>query len=152
MARRNAAKKSERSLKNSLRVRRRGEEAVKTLAASRVFTYYAKAMTTQSALGKKIRLTKAQWAHIRIEHAELDSQHQSLRETLQAPDFICYNATEDSFEYYRHYAVTPVTAKYLKVVARHLNEEGFVITAFYLTKIKKRGRRCVYGQEIFARL
>lgn len=109
-------------------------------------------LEVRSKLGKRIRLTQKQWAHIREEHAELDNQQAAIGEALEQPDFVCYNMQEGGYEYYKHYRETPVMEKYLKVVTRHLNDEGFVITAFYLSRIQKRGRRSVYGEDIFDQL
>jgi hypothetical protein len=40
-----------------------------------------------------------------------------------------------------------VTEKYLLMVAKHLNDAGFIITAFFVSKIKKEGKEVIYGEE-----
>ncbi len=40
---------------------------------------------------------------------------------------------------YRFFADTPVTAKYLAVVVKLLDDDGFIVTAYFTDKVK-RGR------------
>lgn len=105
-----------------------------------------------SKLEKKIRLTEVQWIHIRIRHPELDNQSSRIIETLREPDFVCYCSEEENYQYYRYFVETPVSKKYLLVIANHLNEEGFVITAFFVGKIRKQDKEVVYGEENFYKL
>lgn len=100
-----------------------------------------------SKLNKKIRLTQVQWAHIRHEHPELDDQTKKIISAIEAPDFIYYSPKEDNYHYYKYFEHTPVTEKYLLAVVKHFNKEGFVITAFFMTKIKKKQKEVVYGEE-----
>ena len=105
-----------------------------------------------SKLEKKIRLTEVQWAHIRIKHSELDNQLSKMIETLKEPDLVCYSSDEENYQYYKYFAKTPVNEKYLLVIVKHLNKEGFVITAFFVGKIKKEFKEVVYGEKNFYKL
>ncbi|MEW6416890.1 MAG: PBECR2 nuclease fold domain-containing protein [Nitrospirota bacterium] len=100
-----------------------------------------------SKLNKKIRLTEIQWAHIESKHKELKNQIQKMIATLENPDFVYYSPTEENFHYYKRFEETPVTEKYLLMVAKHLNDDGFIITAFFVSKIKKEGKEVIYGEE-----
>ncbi len=100
-----------------------------------------------SKLGKTIRLTEIQWAHIDEKHKELRNQIQKMKTTLENPDIIYYSTTEENYHYYKYFKETPVTEKYLLLIVKHLNDEGFIITAFFVSKIKKKGKVVIYGEE-----
>ena len=104
---------------------------------------------TLSKLGKQIRLTDAQWEHIRRNHRELDNQLQKMQQALEHPDLVYYCPAEENYQYYKYFQRTPVTEKYLMLVVKHLNDEGFIITAFFMSpaKIRKTGKVVIYGQE-----
>ncbi|MBC8457211.1 MAG: hypothetical protein H8D67_04350 [Deltaproteobacteria bacterium] len=93
-----------------------------------------------SKFGKRIRLTRPQWIHILDHHKEMENQTEKLRETLQEPDFIAHNESEDTYRYYKFFPETPVSPKHVLVLTKHLNDEGFIITTFFLRKIKEKGR------------
>ncbi len=104
---------------------------------------------TISKLGKKIRLTDVQWIHILRKHKELDRQTQKMKRTLLTPDVVYYCPKEENYQYYKYFRQPPVTEKYLMVVVKHLNDEGFIITAFFISKgkMRKAGKEVVYGPE-----
>ena len=41
--------------------------------------------------------------------------------------------------FYRLYVNTPVTKKFLLAVVKILNEEGFIVTAFFTDRVKRGG-------------
>jgi hypothetical protein len=92
--------------------------------------------SVHSVLGRRIRLTDTQWRHIR-KRRELHGQLDNLRETLSSPESVFYVPYEDTYHYYRLYPQTLVGSKYMLVIVKHLNGEGFVITCFYARKISK---------------
>lgn len=47
--------------------------------------------------------------------------------------------THRFFLFYKLYEETPVTEKYLFVVIKTLNREGFIVTAFFTDRVKKGG-------------
>lgn len=87
--------------------------------------------------------------HIKYKHVELDSQISKIVSTLQEPDFVYYSPQEENYQYVRLFKETPVSEKYLLVIVKHLNEEGFVITGFFVSKVKRKEKRLVYGEENF---
>lgn len=105
-----------------------------------------------SRLEKKIRLTDVSWVHIQLKHPELNNQLSKIEETLERPDWVYYCANEENYQHYKYFAETPVTEKYILVVVKHLNKEGFVITAFFVTQINKAGKEVVCGKENFHQL
>jgi hypothetical protein len=88
-------------------------------------------------LNREIRLTKNRYEHI-LERAEMHNQEERIKETLKSPDIIkLSNHADDVLLYYKLYETSPVTRKYLVVIVKILNGDGFIITAFYTDKIKK---------------
>jgi hypothetical protein len=98
-----------------------------------------------SKQGVNARLTKTQWDHIALRHKELENQRDKIKETLQEPNFILYSTTDHNYQYYRYYSKTPFTAKYLLVNVKKSNSHGFIITAFFVGKIKEKGKVKIYG-------
>jgi hypothetical protein len=99
--------------------------------------------TVASVLSRRIRLTETQWKHIR-KRRELHGQMKKMRKTLVEPDAVYYVSGEDSYHYYRFYPRTPVSSKYMLVIAKHLDGEGFIITCFYARKISKPEKALLY--------
>lgn len=56
--------------------------------------------TVRSVLGKRIRLTKTQWEHIRKQR-EMHGQFERMQETLSEPDAAYYVPDEETYHYYR---------------------------------------------------
>lgn len=79
-----------------------------------------------------------------LKHKELLGQESKIRLSLQDPDFVLYSQSDDNYQYHRLFAKTPVSEKHLLVVVKHLDGEGFVITAFFLTKIREKRKVKVY--------
>jgi hypothetical protein len=62
-----------------------------------------------------------------------------LRKALASPDRIVRSRTDPTVElFYKHYASTPVTSKFLCTVVKALSGDNFIITAYY-TDTMKRG-------------
>lgn len=105
-----------------------------------------------SKLGKKVRLTEIQWTHIKYKHIELDNQISKMISALQEPDFVYYSPLEENYHYVKLFKETPISEKYLLIIIKHLNQEGFVITGFFVSEIKRKEKRLVYGEEDFDNL
>ena len=86
-----------------------------------------------SRLSKQIRVSKRYWESIVKKHESISGLEEQVKETLQNPVYIRVSK-EDSqvFLYYMRYG-----KYYLCVVCRHLNGDGFVITAYLTDRIKK---------------
>ncbi len=88
--------------------------------------------------GKKIRTTHAYWTKITSEkHAELIYTISDVQNTLQRPDLVYRSVTDDTIALYRKQVKTGT----LIVVAKHLNGEGFLVTAYETTKTRIKGER-----------
>ena len=84
---------------------------------------------------RKIRLTEKQWKHIKQDHPEIENED-VIKETLEKPTKITQLYRGTKYYYYKYYKNRQPPDKYLMVVVNYLNGEGFVITAFYVPKIK----------------
>lgn len=91
----------------------------------------------QDIHGRSLRLTEERLNHIRTAHPELEDALDFLEPTLQDPDRIVRSRTDDTVElFYRHFETTPVTSKYLSVVAKTTVDDPFIITMYFTDAIK----------------
>ncbi len=88
--------------------------------------------------GRAVRLTDERWVHI-LEHPEMVGQRKKLIETLTAPDVVIATTKDETVHtYHKRYARTPVTRKYLLVAVKILDDDAFILTAFFTSR-QKRG-------------
>lgn len=88
--------------------------------------------------GRRVRLTEVQWMHIIFFHLEVAKVKNRIEETLKSPDIVAEGATNDTRICYKLYQSTPVASlKYLAVVTRLLNEEGFIITSYFTERVRR---------------
>ena len=65
-------------------------------------------------------------------------QDAQIVETLRVPDLVVSSHHDATvLLYHKLYATTPVTRKYMVVMVKILDEDAFVITAFFTDKEKK---------------
>jgi len=83
--------------------------------------------------GKKIRLTQRGWKHIRDEHPEIVDPQEIIK-VLTMPNKILASDRDDSVGWYFLY--NKARKEYLKVSAKYLNGEGFIITAHHTSKLQ----------------
>jgi len=86
-----------------------------------------------SKLGKRIRVSKRHWEYIIKKHESVAGLEIHVRETIQNPQYIRVSKEDDQVIFY--YA--PYGKYFLCVVCRHLNGNGFIITAYLTDRIKK---------------
>ena len=83
-----------------------------------------------------IRLTDERWLHITEEHCELAGLRLEILETIENPSYV-FEGNQKALM-----AVRKVEKeKYLVVVYKELNKDGFIITAFITRKIQILKRR-----------
>jgi hypothetical protein len=86
--------------------------------------------------GVQIRLTDERWAHITEEHCEVARLRADVLETVANPVRVLLGSASELL------AVKQVEAgKFMVVVYRELQPDGFIITAFLTTKIAALNRR-----------
>ncbi len=91
--------------------------------------------------GISIRLTNERWIHIIIGHPELIGYHIEVLETIKDPEAIYAGKSGE------YIAIKNIkNKKYMVVIYKELNNDGFVITAFKTNNIKKfKKRRAIWG-------
>ena len=91
----------------------------------------------EDVLKRKILLTEESAKHI-LEKPAMLNQESRIKETLINPEIIKRSDYIPTvFLYYRFYAKSPVTQKYLLVVVQITNSIGYVKTSFYTDRLKK---------------
>lgn len=84
-----------------------------------------------------IRLTTERWNHIIMRHPEMDFQKEHVLETITTPHLIQQGDFGELIAI-RFYEETPLTSKYLVVVYKEADIDGFIITSYYATKPSER--------------
>ncbi len=87
-----------------------------------------------SKLGKKISLSEHRWFLIsNYKHPIMKGKENEVKEVLQNPDEVRRSRTDPSvFLYHKFYGREAISA-----VVKHLNGNGFIITAYTTTSIKE---------------
>jgi hypothetical protein len=92
----------------------------------------------KSKNGVSIRLTMERWFHITEEHSEMAGCYFEALETIREPDAV-YEGTHGELLAVKE--VEPA-GRHMVVVYRELSDEdGFVITAFFTSRIARIERR-----------
>jgi len=100
----------------------------------------------EDVYGRKIRFTIEPQAHLENDHPEMTGQNDKIRETLFRPSTIKRSRTDQAVQlFYRKYQSTPVTEKYLCVVVKVLDQDCFIITAYFTDQIKRGD--LIWGKE-----
>ncbi len=93
--------------------------------------------TAKSRFKRKIRLAKGTWLNkILRDHPELGTENEYVNEIKKAvkdPDYIIAGWFGEYLAL-RFCQIAPKSPKYLCVVYRELDKEGFIITTFFITK------------------
>lgn len=82
-------------------------------------------------LGKQIRTNKRHWEYIVDKHESVAGLEEQIKETLINPAYI--RISKEDKQVYLYYA--PYRKYFLCVVCRHLNRDGFIVTAYLTDKI-----------------
>ncbi|MBU0694036.1 MAG: hypothetical protein KKC11_05135 [Candidatus Omnitrophica bacterium] len=103
-----------------------------------------------SKFGKKIELSPKVWQEkILIEHPEFGLNPEYLNEVFKAvenPEYIV-EGWQGEYLALRWCEIAPKSPKYLCVVYRELEERGFIITAFFISRYGKLLRREIKWQK-----
>ena len=87
--------------------------------------------------GRKIRLTPKQHTHMLKDHPYMHKYIEEMKETLQKPD----KMTSYSFDkyvryYYKGYKHIEKPNKFILVIVKYLNGDGYVISSYLEKNIK----------------
>jgi phosphomannomutase len=80
--------------------------------------------------GKKIRLTEEQWQHIKQKHSNVNNYE--IETTVRNPIKRFFDEDDDVWLYYAYFKHKNQLSKYLRVLVKFLNGEGYVITAYFI--------------------
>ncbi len=84
--------------------------------------------------GRRIRLTKERWQHL-AKHPDIMNKLEDLQFVLQHPLKITDYSLDENIKYYYHYFKQREMTKYLRIIVKYLNGEGFIITAYFVETI-----------------
>lgn len=87
---------------------------------------------------KRVRTTIEYWSKIKQDkHRELSMSHFDVIATLQCPDDV-YLSVKDPYIriFYKQYGTMT-----LVVLVKYLNGNGFVVTVYQTTKVKRKGEK-----------
>ena len=88
--------------------------------------------------GRKIHLSKERWSHIVNDHPEISNRLEEIRDIVKNPLIIKESKDDENVRhYYKYYKNLKQKAKNLLVSVKYLNGHGYIITSFYVDKIKK---------------
>jgi len=81
--------------------------------------------------GRIVRLTAERPRRI-MGHPEMAGQEPRVGETILGPDVVVASARQPTIHlFHKFYEHTPVSPKYLLVAVKSLDDDSFVITAFF---------------------
>lgn len=86
--------------------------------------------------GRIIYLTKERWRHIIHRHPLLFNQIESIKGTIITPLAIINSLSDENIRYYYTYnKKIKSREKYLLIIIKYLNGNGFIITSYYTQRI-----------------
>jgi len=103
--------------------------------------YIVTAVAAVSKNGIPIRLTEERWSHIVENHDELAGMVDEVLRAIEDPDFIIRGWTDELL------AVRKINDRYLVVVYKELENDGFIITSFITKKVDRLLRRGIVWQK-----
>jgi hypothetical protein len=91
---------------------------------------------------QSVRLTEERLTHI-LQHPELSMMENAITETLKNPEkVIRSNSDHTVLLNYRFYTQTLIGDKWLCIVVKYLENDAFIITAYFTDRIKKGELLC----------
>ena len=82
-----------------------------------------------SRMGVRIRLTETQWTHIIESHSELIELRSEILETVERADTVLAGGEDELLAVRER-----IPGKWIVVVYKELNDDGFIITAYLTSK------------------
>lgn len=85
--------------------------------------------------GRNIYLTDERYGHIK-KHPDMQNSISLIERTIRSPQRIADYPIEPEIKYfYSYHKNRKSKAKYLRVIVKYLNGEGFVVTAYFVEKM-----------------
>ncbi|MFO7996991.1 MAG: DUF4258 domain-containing protein [Dehalococcoidia bacterium] len=90
-----------------------------------------------TVLGKRIRTTKPYWEKlVTTKHPRIRDREKEVQEALQKADEVRRSTVDSSVYLYYKLYYKKERECYICAVAKHINDEGFLITAYFTQSIK----------------
>lgn len=89
---------------------------------------------TKDKTGRNIYLTDERLTHINLEHPEVAPYLKEFEATLKLPTKVTQYPYDKHTQYFYRYFKSE--GHYLLIIVKYLNGEGFIITAYFVGKIK----------------
>ena len=87
--------------------------------------------------GRKLRMTSWNWEHVIRRHPYISSEREKIIETLENPDKITNSLKDEKARfYYKYYKHRQSTNKFMMVLVKYLNGEGFIVSAHFVPRTK----------------
>ena len=87
--------------------------------------------------GRKLRMTGWNWEHIIKRHPDISAEKEKIIETLENPDKITRSLKDEKVRfYYKYYKHRKSVNKFLMVLVKYLNGDGFIISAHFVRAVK----------------
>ena len=86
--------------------------------------------------GRMIHLSKERWKHMTTLHPGIANRLESIKATLINPSLVVSHKFDESMRNY--YTFDKHKNRYLLVSVKYLNGDGFIATAFFTKKAKRR--------------
>lgn len=84
-----------------------------------------------------LRMTDYNWHHIVKRHPEIASHKDKIIETLEKPDKTTESLDDEDVRYfYKFYKTLPSPYKFMRVIARYLNGDGFIVSSHFVKAIQ----------------
>ncbi len=92
---------------------------------------------TEDMFGRLIYLSDERWKHINEEHPEVSEYIRQFDDVLKNPTKIVpFAYDKDIFYYYKYFKLRQFRTRYLLLIVKYLNGEGFIITAYFVRNIQ----------------
>lgn len=83
--------------------------------------------------GKIVRLTDERWKHIAQEHPDVNDIEE-IRNTAREPLISRQSGYDSSVMW--HYRFNKQRKQYLMVAVKYLNDDGYIITSYYMRSVQ----------------
>lgn len=85
--------------------------------------------------GKKVILTQENWAHIRKKHGLVEDPEE-IQQTILTPDRTIVIEERNKTFFYKYFKHKKHVSKFLKVIVKYLNDEGYILSAHFVRNIR----------------
>ncbi len=85
--------------------------------------------------GRKIRLTRERWTHIRQKHGLVENPEE-IQQTLTNPIKTLFIEEKNKAYFYNYFKHKKHKSKFFKVIVKYINNQGYVKSAYFTRSTK----------------